>query len=140
MIVLDTSGLLAAIDAAQAHHQGAAAALRDAGEPRLLSPFVMAELDYLLTTRVSSRVARSFLAEVAAGAYQLEPFGSLDAARAAEILDRYAGLELGLTDASIVVLAERYGTLDVLTLDERHFRAVRGPGERTLRLLPADWS
>jgi predicted nucleic acid-binding protein len=44
----------------------------------------------------------------------------------------------GLADASIVVLADRYATLDLLTLDERHFRAVRGLGNRPFRLLPAD--
>jgi len=47
-------------------------------------------------------------------------------------------LELGIADASIVVLADRYATLDLLTLDERHFRAVQGPGNQPFRLLPAD--
>jgi predicted nucleic acid-binding protein len=138
VIVLDTSGLLAAIDASQMHHEPAAAALREATEPRLLSPFVLAELDYLLSTRVSGQAARAALRQVAIGAYQLEPFGADDVARAVEILERYADLELGLAGASILVLAERHGTQDVLTLDERHFRAVAGPGGRPLRLLPAD--
>ena len=35
-------------------------------------------------------------------------------------------------------LAERHGTHDILTLDERHFRAVAGPGGRPFRVLPAD--
>lgn len=138
MIVLDTSGLLAALDASQTHHAGAAAALRSSGPPRLLSPFVLAELDYLLTTRVSTTIARSWLAEVASGAYQLEPFASSDVAAAGAVLDRYADLGLGLADASLVVLAERHGCNDLLTLDERHFRAVIGPGGRPFRLLPAD--
>jgi hypothetical protein len=116
----------------------AAAALRAAGEPRLLSPFVLAELDYLLSTRVSARIARALLAEVALGAYQLEPFAGGDVARAVEILDRYEALGLGIADASIVVLAERHATSDVLTLDERHFRAITGPGGAPFRLLPAD--
>jgi predicted nucleic acid-binding protein len=138
VIVLDTSGLLAAIDASQTHHGPAAAALREATEPRLLSPFVLAELDYLLSTRVSGQAARAAFGQVAIGAYQLEPFGPDDVARAVEIVERYADLELGLADASILVLAERHGTQDVLTLDERHFRAVAGPGGPPLRLLPAD--
>ena len=53
MIILDTSGVLSAIDASQGHHRAAAAALRQAEAPRLLSVFVLAELDYLLATRVS---------------------------------------------------------------------------------------
>lgn len=34
-------------------------------------------------------------------------------------------VDVGLADASLVVLAERYGVAEVLTLDERHFRAMR---------------
>ncbi len=138
MIVLDTSGLLAAIDSSQRLHSAAAAALRSADSPFLLSPFVLAELDYLISTRVSQKAATALLDQVAEGAYRLEPIGPEDVARASEIIGRYRDLELGLADASIVVLAERHGTNDLLTLDERHFRAVAGPGGRPFRVLPAD--
>jgi predicted nucleic acid-binding protein len=43
-----------------------------------------------------------------------------------------------LADASNVVLANRHDTLDVITLDERRFRALRGPGGRPFHILPAD--
>jgi len=138
VIVLDTSGLLAAIDSSQRLHSAAAAALRSGDGPLLLSPFVLAELDYLISTRVSPTAATALLDQVANGAYRLEPMGAEDVARASEIIGRYHDLELGLADASIVVLAERHGTHDVLTLDERHFRAVAGPGGRPFRVLPAD--
>jgi uncharacterized protein len=45
---------------------------------------------------------------------------------------------VGLADASIVILAHRYETRDVLTLDQRHFRTLRGPAARPFRILPAD--
>lgn len=138
MIVLDTSGLLAAIDASQRHHAAAAAVLRASDGPLLLSPFVLAELDYLLATRVSARAAAALLDQVADGAYRLEPVARGDIARCAQIIDRYPDLELGVADASLVVLAERYRTNKILTLDERHFRAVMGPGGRPFRILPAD--
>ena len=138
MIFLDPCGLLAAIDASQRHHRAAAAALRAAGAPLLLSPFVLAELDYLVSTRVSFHAATALLDQVAAGAYRLEPMGAGDIARAAEIINQYRALEIGLADASLVVLAERHQIHDVLTLDERHFRAIDGPGRRPFRLLPAD--
>lgn len=138
MILLDTSGLLAAIDGSQRHHAAAAAVLRAAQEPLLLSPFVLAELDYLLATRVSARAASSLLEQVANGAYRLEPMSAGDIARASEIIGRYRDLQLGVADASLVVLAERHRTHDILTLDERHFRALDGPGGRPFRILPAD--
>jgi hypothetical protein len=36
------------------------------------------------------------------------------------------------------VESERHQIHDVLTLDERHFRAIDGPGGRPFGLLPAD--
>ena len=138
MIILDTSGLLAAIDAAERTHAAATAALRASQAPRCLSPFVLAELDYLLSTRVSRLATRRLLDEVADGAYRIEPFDASDVAQATDVLDRYHDLDLGLADASILVLAKRYGTRDILTLDVRHFRAVRDSGGRPFRILPAD--
>jgi len=138
VIIVDTSGLLSAMDASDPLQARSAAALRSARGPRLLSPFVLAELDYLLGRRVNVAAARRLLDEVVRGAYRLEPFGSEDIEQAGAIIDRYRDLDLGLADASIVVLAERHGIADLVTLDERHFRAVRGPRGRPFRILPAD--
>ena len=54
------------------------------------------------------------------------------------VLERYASLKIGRADASIVVLAERHGTRDVLTLDERHFRSLRTRERKRFRILPLD--
>jgi hypothetical protein len=63
------------------------------------------------------------------------------ARESAELADRYADLGIGLTDASLVVLAARVGATDVATFDERHFRAVRPLGiAEAFRLLPLDAS
>lgn len=99
---------------------------------------MLAELDYLLSTRVGPQAARSLLGEVARGALQLEPFTASDVGRAAAVIDAYRDLHMGLADASLVVLAERHGTHDLLSLDERHLHAVRGPVGQAFRLLPAD--
>lgn len=139
MIVLDTSGLLAAIDSSQRFHGAAKEAVENTSGPLLLSPFVLAELDYLLLSRIGPDAELALLDEVSRGIYRLEPFSTSDVARAVETMRRYADLgDIGLADASNIVLAERYDTLDILTLDERHFRAVTGPGDRPFRLLPMD--
>jgi predicted nucleic acid-binding protein len=139
VILLDTSGLLAAIDASENGHAAAARSLARA-EPRILSPFVLAELDYLLATRVGQAAELALLAEVARGAYALEAFNAQDVEVARALIEQYHDLHLGLADASIVVLALRYGCYDILTFDERHFRVILGPGGRPLRILPRDAS
>jgi predicted nucleic acid-binding protein len=137
VILLDTSGLLAAVDASQSHHTAAAASLAAARPPLLLSPFVLAELDYLIATRVGPTARASLLKEVERGAYRLETMTSADVASAHTIIKRHADLEISLADASIVVLAERHGVHDALTLDQRHFRILTASG-KPFRLLPAD--
>lgn len=138
MLLLDTSGVIAALDADQRHHERASTALHETAGPFVLSPFVLAELDYLLATKVGTQASLDLLEDVAHGAYELAPFDEDDIARARAVIADYGDQDIGLADASIVVLAERHATRDVLTLDERHFRTLRGPGGKAFRLLPAD--
>ena len=137
MILIDTSGLLAALDSAQRAHADAAASLIDATPPLLLSPFVLAELDYLLAARVGQAARTSLLSEVERGAYQLQLFSASDVREALAVIQRHADLGVSLADASIVVLAGHHRIQDVLTLDERHFRTLSANG-KPFRLLPAD--
>ncbi len=48
-----------------------------------------------------------------------------DIRRCRELIATYRNLDLGLADASVVGVAERLGVRRVLTVDQRHFRAVR---------------
>jgi uncharacterized protein len=137
LILLDTSGLLAAIDTDEPKHEAAATALRTALPPFLLSPFILAELDYLIGERLGETVQLDLLAEVSREAYRLATFDAADIAAARSVLIHYRGLGTGLADASVVVLAWRYRIQDVLTLDERHFRVLQGP-DGPFRILPAD--
>jgi len=137
LILLDTSGLLAAVDSAQREHVESAANLAAARPPRLLSPFVLAELDYLLAARVGEAARTSLLGEVVRGVYRLEPFSAEDVQVARTVIERYADQGISLADASITVIATRHSTQDVLTLDERHFRILTANG-KPFRLLPAD--
>lgn len=95
---VEASRFLAALDASQNRHAKGAAALRQVSGPFLLSPFVLAELDYLLATRVGVHAQRALLDGLARGAYRLEPFTTEDVAAAAFVLRRYRDLEIGLAD------------------------------------------
>ena len=138
MILLDTSGLLAALFSDQNRHEECARALRESSPPRIVSPFVLAELDYLIAKYAGVPAEVALLEEIERGAYELAVFDEFNIAKARELVERYSDLNIGLADASIAVLSERYDTRDVLTLDERHFRAIRPSPRRRFRLLPAD--
>ncbi len=138
MIVLDTGGLYAALDANEELHGRCVACLVSCPPPRILSPFVLAELDYLIGSRVGHDAQLALLDEVARGTYLLEPFSAEDVDRAKRLMERYADLRIGLADASVVVLAHRHRASDLLCTDQRHFRALRGSGGKPFRLLPYD--
>ena len=136
-MICDTSGLLAAFDATDTAHSGAMRALQATAE-LVVSPLVIAELDYLLRHRVSTHAAHLAIEELAGGAYDVPAFGPPDLQRALEIDRRFTDLELGITDASLVVLAARYDTRGLLTLDHRHFRQLTPLQGGRFRLLPTD--
>lgn len=56
--------------------------------------------------------------------------------RMAELVEEYADFPLGGTDASVIALAERLGTSLIVTLDRRHFGAVRPLHADAFELLP----
>ena len=139
MILVDTSAVLQLASSTGQRHADVLRIVESLDGPFLLSPFVLAELDYMLGTRHGQKQQLALLAEVADGAYELAPFDREDVAAARGVVERYGDLRVGLADASLVVLAERHGTADVLTFDHRHFRAMSGPGGRPFRVLPDDF-
>jgi predicted nucleic acid-binding protein len=139
LILVDTNAVLQMVSSTAVHHDEVKRIVDEVSGPFLLSPFVLAELDYMLGKRHGQGEQLALLGEVAEGGYELAEFGRSDVEQAAAIMRRYADLQVGLADASIVVLAERHGSSDVLTFDRRHFRAMRGPGGRPFRLLPDDY-
>ena len=136
-MIADTSVLLAAFVPDQRMHEPCARTLGD-GRPLVISPFVLAELDYL-TARIAGVDAElAVLEELSSGAYEIAAFDAVDLVRAHAIIERYRDLPLGLADASLVVLADKYGEDAIATLDERHFRVVQSLRGNPFRIVPAD--
>jgi uncharacterized protein len=139
LILVDTSAALQLASSTGQRHGDVLRVVEQLDGPFLLSPFVLAELDYMLIERHGQEKQLALLAEVVDGAYELAEFAREDVAAACEVMKRYADLRIGLADASIVVLADKHATSDLLSFDHRHFRAMRGPGGRPFRLLPDDY-
>jgi uncharacterized protein len=106
--------------------------------PLVIPAPVTAEVDYLLGQRLGRGAQSRFIADLAAGRFTVTGLEREDYATVQEIDARYADLELGLADCSIVVLAHRYQTTRIVSFDERHFRVVRSLQGRTFTMLPAD--
>jgi len=124
-MIVDTSAILAFFDRDEPDHGALAAVLSQSSEPLVVSPYVIAEVDYLIGTRLGVAAEIAALRELAGGAWDLATIGSVDLARTVPILERYADHAIGVADASNVVLADRYRTTTVATLDRRHFSVLR---------------
>jgi uncharacterized protein len=138
MILLDTSGLLAALFPDQHRHEECARALRESTPPRVISPFVWAELDDLILKYAGVDAELALIDELARGAYRVADISSDDYHLLHEIVEQYRDLRIGIADASLALLAWGWGSTDILTLDERHFRAMRTRDGKPFRILPAD--
>jgi predicted nucleic acid-binding protein len=137
VIVLDTSFIYALSDRQDVRHHEAMSWYREDESDLVTTPLVLAEADFLIGDRLGRRAQASYWDDVARGAYLVEWWTSA-AMEAAGLAQQWADLGLGMTDASLVALAERHDTLDLATFDHRHFRAVRSAGGMPFRLLPTD--
>jgi uncharacterized protein len=137
VIVADTSGLLALYNATEPSHRAVAAIIENEGEHLVVSPFVIAELEYLVATRVGQAAAVAVARELGGGAYALPGFDGDDLLLAADVMERYRDHAVGMADASLVVLADRFATRRMLTLDRRRFTIMRTLGDEPFELLPA---
>ena len=135
-MIVDTSALLAYFDTDEPDHAAVTTIVETATEPLVVSPYVVAELDYLVASRLGVSAELAVLRELASGAWDLAAFGTEDLAGAHAVVERYADQSIGLADASIVILANRYQTRTVVTLDRRHFGVVRPIDGGSFKILP----
>lgn len=137
-LIVDAAPLVAAADRRFADRVRVQRLLSGAQRRLVLPAPVSAEADYLLATKVGRAAQRAFLADLAAGRFEVTCMDAPDHAWAADLDAHYAELGLGLADLSIIVAAERHNTRQLLTFDQRHFRTVVPPAGGTFTLLPAD--
>jgi predicted nucleic acid-binding protein len=136
LTIADTSGLLALFNRTEPQHERVRAFVERADEPLIVSPYVVAELDYLIADREGVDAELAVLRELAGGAYDLPALDAGDVLRAAEVIARYPDRSIGGADASLVILADRYRTREILTLDRRHFEVVRPLSGGRFKIVP----
>ena len=135
-IVADTGPLYALVDTSDAWHKRVVEWWRRNREPVVVPVCVMPEVCYLLHTRISQRAEAAFVRSVSDGEFVVESLEAEDIARAEALVRKYADLELGFVDATIIATAERLDAIEVVTTDRRHFSAVRPRHVGAFRLSP----
>ncbi len=137
-VVIDAAPLVAFGDANDPLFPRVNQLLRTVDGPLIVPAPVTAEVDYLLGRRVGHKARRDFIIDLAAGRFTVACLEREDYAPIRDLDARYADLELGLADCSLVVIANRYSTDRIMSFDERHFRAVTTLTGGAFTILPAD--
>ena len=134
IVLADTGAVYALVDRDDAWHarvrQWWLAATTESRLPELTLP----EVAYLLGQRIGPAAERGLVEALASGDLVIEPTESSDYSRAADIMQVYSDLPLGLVDAVVCATAERLEVSTILTTDRRHFGALR-PAHRASFLL-----
>ncbi|MGH3431634.1 MAG: PIN domain-containing protein [Thermocrispum sp.] len=124
-MIVDTSALLAFFDDREPDHDAVVEVIASTSELLVVPPYVVAEFDYMVAKKHGTAAELAALGDLAGGAWDLPTFGIPDVKQARTVIEKYRDQDIGVTDASIVVLADRYATRTITTLDRRHFDVVR---------------
>ena len=113
----------------------------------VITPLVIAEVHYLLSSGGAHEAASDFLEDVSGGFYDLASPSAEDYAQAATLISRYEGKmerkrrkpgSLDLADAMNIVIASRYGTNILLATDQDYRVTQPLSGHQYFVLLPHD--
>jgi len=136
MLLVDSSCLLAALDAGEPDHKRVHEIIARQATTLLVTDFVLAEVDYLVLKRLGVGAEQDFIQQVLDGIFVREPITAEDLLRASEIASDYSEHRLGITDTSLMALSERKRVHEILTLDRRHFGLFRDRRGGAPTLLP----
>jgi len=133
--IVDAGPLYAAADTDDPAHRRCTEVLADPSFELVLPALAVAEAAYLVARRLGAKAEATFLRGLER--FDVEAPFAEDWSRIGGLVEQYADLSLGGTDASLIALAERLGARTMITLDRRHFSVVRPRHCDAFELLPA---
>jgi uncharacterized protein len=137
-LIVDAGALYGHADVRDPDHQAIVLTLDQERGALIASAFAAAEADYMILERLGVDAELAFLTDLASGAYRLECLTESELGSARDLARKHRDLKIGIADASLVVLADRFGTRRILTFDERHFRALIPLQGGAFTILPSD--
>ena len=132
--ILDTSVIFASINVGDPSHARCRALLSRAEYNLIIPVLCIAEVSHLVNRDLGPETEFGFIESLRDEEVENPTLEDWD--RIAELIQKYRDFPLGAVDASIVALAERVGVVTVLTLDRRHFAAIRPRHVDAFTLLP----
>ena len=137
MIVVDTGVLLAVADADDHWHPASTALLASyQSSPLILPAPVIPETGWMIAAVLGPATEAAFIASVAAGDFTVVDLTTSDWQRVAELVERYADMDLGTVDAAVIAIAERLNVTTLATINPRDFRVAKPAQCDAFELVP----
>ncbi|WP_280441970.1 PIN domain-containing protein [Nocardia vulneris] len=133
-LIVDANVLVAVMNRKDKRHAEMRAFLSTRSDEFIVTPYVVAEVTYLLQKYAGAQAEIQFMQAVRDGVFR-EEFDPKDTTRIIELMQQFASFPLGAADASLIAVAERLGVQDIATADN-HFRAVQTAGLDFINVLP----
>ena len=137
MIIVDTSALLAMHDTREKSHLELRKIAQSRKQELIVSPYVVAEFDYMISKANSSDFSLRALNNLLIAPFELVQLTTEDFIKATEVMEKYQDLSIGVTDASLIALAARFETSKIMTLDRRHFSAMKLLSGKPVQVIPS---
>jgi len=102
----------------------------------IISPYVVAEFDYMISKANSEDFSLRALNNLLIAPFELVQLTTVDFITATEVMAKYQDLNIGITDASLIALAARFETSKIMTLDRRHFSAMKLLSGKPVQMIP----
>ena len=131
-IAVDTSMVVALLDADDRHHAEAAQWVAKVDDELVTTPVVIAEMDHFAR---AVGAAKTLYGDLSRGVYTVRWWADAMDESLAIVKKRP---DLGLADASLVALAQRLKTDRIATFDLHHYRTLETRKGRPFVILPDD--
>ncbi|MFD4457092.1 type II toxin-antitoxin system VapC family toxin [Nocardia sp. NPDC058480] len=133
-LIVDANVLVAVMNRKDKRHAEMKAYLSSRSDDFVVTPYIVAEVTYLLQKYAGAQVEIQFMETVRDKLFR-EEFDTVDSTRIIELMKQFADFPLGAADASLIAVAERLHIRDIATADH-HFRAVRTAGLDYINVVP----
>jgi len=137
MLIADTSVIVASLNRKERHHAACRALIERLDEPVVVPASTLCEVDPLIHRQLGAAAMPEFLRRAGRGELAIEDLRAEDYARAIEVMERYADLDVGFVDAAVLAIVERLNEPKLATLDRKHFSVMQPRHVDALELLPA---
>jgi hypothetical protein len=136
-ILVDAGPLIAGFDASDVWHEPCSRLLQTLPGPLLVPATIVAEVCYMISRyNFAAAAEAAFLRSFTTGELVIANLIDDDFERMAQLVEQYADFPLGGSDASVIAIAERRSITTILTMDRRHFAAVRPKHVEAFELQP----